>query len=386
MKAAHHFSSLFVPPAAAAEWMVTVKVGIVTFHASHNYGAMLQAYALKKEVERLGCDCRIINYKNDRVVKDYAIFKFKNVGFKPLIRTCMNVFVYRFLKQRWDKFEKFAAEQLNLTERYKTVDEMQKANLDFDALICGSDQVWNPNGRVDAVYMLDFCNNKNIRRISYAPSFGNEVIPKERLEEYRNNIMNIDFLSARETTGANIIKALTERSAKVVVDPVFFCSKSDWDNSFKGMKIKQPYILCYFLALTEGIQKTIDHIKKMTNYQVVLILDGYYSRISADIIIRNAGPEDFISLFSGAAFILTTSFHGTAFSIINRKPFLSLASSNSHVRVTDLLTKINLSERYFSANNTFNDDLLIINYDHVESILNEFIFESKEYLKESLKT
>ncbi|MFZ3371989.1 MAG: polysaccharide pyruvyl transferase family protein, partial [Desulfitobacteriaceae bacterium] len=263
-----------------------MKVGIVTFHASHNYGAMLQAYALKKEVERLGCDCGVINYKNDKVVKDYAIFKFNlSVGFKSQMSSWMNVFAYRSIKQRWNKFEKFAAEQFCLTDRYTTVEEVQKANLEFNALICGSDQVWNPEGRADAVYMLDFCNNINIRRISYAPSFGKGLIPRERLEEYKKNIMKIDFISVREATGANIIKELTERSAKVVADPVLFLSKTDWDNSFRGMKIAQPYILCYFLSLPEGIQKTIDHLKKLTNYKVVLILDGYYSKISADIII-----------------------------------------------------------------------------------------------------
>jgi hypothetical protein len=364
-----------------------MKIGIVTFHASHNYGAMLQAYALKRKVESLGIECNIINYKTLKMENDYLIINlnFKK-GIKPQLLQLMNILVYNKLKRRWNKFESFARDNFNLTERYSSAEEMKKTKFDFDALICGSDQVWNPNGRADCIYMLGFCNNRNVSRIAYAPSFGKGNIPNNRISEYKKNISKIDYLSVREESGNKIIKDLTGRDAKVVADPVFFFSKTEWDQLFSDRSIEEePYIMCYFTHIPLEIEKTINYIKNETGYKVIMLHDKYYSKISVDKIIRDAGPIDFIRLFSRASYIITTSFHGTAFSIINRKPFLSIKHSNSDSRIIDLLKVTKLYQRFVDVESSIEKSLLEIDYTESEGFIDNFIHESKKFLENALQ-
>ena len=362
-----------------------MKVGIVTFHGSHNYGAMLQAFALKNYVEKLNYEGSVIDYKTEKMINDYKIFKLSSkLSIKQKLIISLNIFVYPKLKKRWNKFEEFSLENFNLTKRYKSVKEVQEEKFEFNALICGSDQVWNPKGRADAIYMLDFCNNQEINKISYAPSFGKSEIPKEREEEYKKKISKIHHISVRESSGLEIVKNVIGREAVVVADPVFLLSKDEWSGSAESVDYSEPFILCYFTYIPFNIQKTIDYYREETGYKIYMLHDRFFNKIKVDKIIRDAGPKDFLNLFNKASFIITTSFHGTAFSIINKKPFISIEHDNSDSRVIDLLKKTNLSNRYVNTASSFEIKLLELDYSGNEKYINDFIEDSKGFLSDSL--
>lgn len=52
-----------------------MKVGIITYHRAHNYGAVLQCYALQEVLKRMGHDTQIIDYRQPFIEKLYNLSK-----------------------------------------------------------------------------------------------------------------------------------------------------------------------------------------------------------------------------------------------------------------------------------------------------------------------
>lgn len=344
-----------------------MKIRTITCHDVYNFGASLQAYALQHYLECQGHDVQIIHYKPDYLSRHFKLTQVDNPRFdKPFLR---QLYVLAKLPGRlssWGRkraFDCFTSSYLHLTKRYNSYEELKADPPTADIYIAGSDQIWNTlfrNGR-DAAFYLDF-GSKYTKRISYAASFAtSDVVP-----EYRDFVMqelrNFDFISIREKTSLPLLKTLGRSDGAPVCDPVFLLDKSEWlslleDNPLRSKHsslISQQYILLYLSDNSKNIENTAMKLRKSTGWKIYAI--GAVTAQYADENITNASPSDFLYFILNAQFIVSNSFHATAFSLIFGKKFCVVNRVEGiNERMRSVLEDYNLQPRLVSS---FHESLL----------------------------
>jgi hypothetical protein len=359
-----------------------MKIGTITFFRL-NYGAVLQAYALQSVLESLGHSAVIINYGT---ASYRAIDMFNTwMNGKEFILNIFKILRYRQFIRRLRRFTTFETQNMNVSlTKYISSGEIERDLSEYDAFVCGSDQVWRPRKEndVDRAYFLGFVKQTQAIKASYAPSFGVFSIPEKGQQEIKSWINDITNLSVREDTGKAIIEQVTGRQASVVLDPTLLLEKSQWDRVAMPTIIDTPYILVYSTSQRGLFSELVKHVKKATGLPVV-VLSLYSLNVipTADRVIYDAGPSEFLSLFSNAACVCTNSFHGTAFSIIYRKPFWSVPHNATNSRIADLLSRLKLSNRQLSEQRMFPESPLEIDYSEPASVLHQRKGCSIEFLR-----
>ena len=365
------------------------NIGIITFHSAHNYGAMLQAYALQSKLNR----AEIINYRNIDIDNGYKVIKrYKGKNIKRYIKTGFaNIIFYRKNKKRFKKFNEFFNNKLKLSREYKSEEELKANPPKYDIYITGSDQVWNSdiaNGLRDS-YTLNF-GNKETKRISYAASIGNSNIPKELENEYKQKISRIDYISVREESGKTALKNIgVEKDIKVVLDPTLLLTKEEWNKEIASNmpNENEKYILAYVVEPNEEYRKIVNYLSEKTGFKVIHFekRNKLYKNV-----LRNAytdGPFEFVNLIKNAEYVVATSFHATVFSIIYNKKFFIIPHLKTGTRVTNLLDKLEIKDRVYHNLKDFEK----INYDFetdyrkVEELLNIEREKSIKFLKEAIE-
>ena len=363
---------------------------IVTFNKAHNYGAMLQEYALLKKTSEIG-DSKILNYDDFNIAKNY---KYIGLGYGNFLRRVKIIIKYIiFLNiniKRYNAFNNFEKKFIKLTENSCTsLENIANCISNVDILITGSDQVWNPqitNGLSD-IYTLNF-GKDNIKRISYAASLGSNKIAKEMQEEYKDKISKLDYISVREESGANALKKIIkDKKISVVLDPTLLLSRNDWEKiASEGIKEKNKYIIAYIVEKNPEQVKIVDKISELTGLKVIHFEKiGHYKNILKSAYIY--GPESFVSLIKNAEYVVTTSFHATVFSIIFNKKFWVVPHKTTGSRVTDLLAKLGISNRAVNTLEEFNKKVYNeeIDYDNVNKILEKEREKSIKWLKDAIE-
>jgi len=359
------------------------RIGILTFQSSHNYGAMLQAYALQRLINSsYPNSAKIIDY----VEKDYKIFT-KPTSLKSYFLLFVKLTKVILLLQKKRRFLSFHNNYMDCTRKYSSYSELEKNCNDFDIYISGSDQVFNPRNAYHKAYYLNFISNKLKRKIAYSPSFGLSSVPDIMKAELAHMLNDFDSLSCRETEGANIIKELTGKVVDVTLDPVFLLDPKEWlqiESNPKG--IKGPYILVYALV---GKKKQIEiarKVKQITGLQVVLLTNQIYPYVKVDKSIFNAGPREFVWLFRNAEFVVTDSFHGTAFSLTFLKNFYSIiAIERASSRIRNILSKLGLTNRIIKNPSEVMENDMVIEYKEVNKLVEKEKRISKSYLFNAIK-
>ncbi len=364
-----------------------MSIGIITHHSAHNYGAMLQAYALQKYLKNnYDKEVKIINLRTKEGIKAYKIIK-KPKKLTGYIWVILKLVHYVALKKRHRAFEKFLNDYIDKTKIYKSFEEITTFPPNFDYYISGSDQVFSPKGKELRAYYLDF-GSYDKKRIAYAPSFGYKTVPNEKKELIKKLLLRFNHLSAREVSGCNIIKTLINKEVPNVLDPVFLLNPADYHIIANPVKLKSKnYILCYALV---GMKKQIPLAKKLkeiTGLPIVLIKDSALLPVKGiDKIIRFAGPREFLWLFANANYVVTDSFHGTAFSLVFRKNFFStIAIPEKAERIYSILKETGLEDRIVDKPGEINIHNLEVDYKIPYKRLKEKIKISKEYLKMATK-
>lgn len=333
---------------------------IVTFHTAYNYGAVLQTYALQKFIADLDYSVGIYDYKPPYL---------SNTSFKQKLLGSVKSFHKKDHGVREKRFDDFRAKYLNL-------------NLERDSkiFISGSDQVWNANGIMNPVFFLNFVGDKSFRA-SYAASIGASGIPSEKTDLFKEYINRFDAVSVREEDAKNCLAPLYDGNISVNVDPTLLHCADVWNSISKPVSgLPDNFILVYLLHIPKNAKQLIKWLKKESGYSVVLIDAGFASTvISSDIVLRDVGPEEFIWLMSKAQRVVTSSFHGTAFSVIFEKEFYSVVNPASPSRISNLLSKCGIkgvaeSDTEFSQN--------IVDWDNVNSVLKDERQKSKEYIRD----
>lgn len=321
------------------------KVGIITFHAAHNYGSVLQAFALQKSIIDLGYQCEIINLRTPKQLEVYSVLT-KRKGPKYLLKNAYYILHLKNRKEKHKKFEQFIRDRYILSDKqYNSCNELMEDPPAYDFYISGSDQIWNlAPADADFAYFLPFV--KTGKRISYAPSFGPigrlSQVQKDTIKEY---IKDYDYVSAREVAGAGLIEDLTGKKTQVLVDPTLLLGKNDWNEIAKTVKAPEKYIFFYTLFANQNMIKIVKSISKRLKLPVVTpYVSNQHDMLSGFIKVTDCGPEEFLSYLMHAQLIICSSFHGSVFSILYEKPFYSINGMDD-LRVNTLLTKTALTSR-----------------------------------------
>lgn len=366
------------------------KVGIVTFNSAHNYGAVLQAYALQEKLKELGVEPYIINYRNKEIDDNYKILKIRttNRSIKQIIRDVIVKLVFLPINyKKYSNFEKFMKKYFNLSKRYNTEKEIKDTFPNYDIYIAGSDQIWNPvrtGNKLSDIYTLNFGANKT-KRVSYAASIGVDSLTECQKEDLKEKLSILDEISVREETAQKILNEVLNKEVKVVLDPVFLHSADRWNEFSKENKIKEKYILVYSIEDNPELIKITNYLSEKTGYKVIHFKKKSKCKNPLKSV-YTSGPKEYISLIKNAEYVINNSFHATVFSIIFNKEFYTIPHSIASSRMADLLSKLNIKNRLIYNIDEFKSKQdSPINYCEVNDILERERKKSIDYLKEILE-
>lgn len=341
------------------------RVGILTFHAAHNYGSSLQAYALQQTLDKLGIENEFINFRTERQKDQYRPLT-KRKGLKYLIKNTYFLLHYAARNKKYHLFEAFISDYLNKTEKeYPSELSLENESFSYDYYISGSDQIWNtePND-ADIAYFLPFV--KNGKRIAYAPSFGQKGVVQNKAE-IASYLMRYDALSVRDEWGQKFVEELTGKKAPVVLDPTMLLTASEW-NTLIGPRIeKRDYILLYTLFATPEVIRTTKYISEQLKLPVIVTtITNQYDIFSGFKTRMETGPLEFLNYLNHAKFICTTSFHGTVFSVLLHKPFLAIGGGEDR-RIATLLNQCGLQKYSCVPGNCPDMELFLKEYPFADS-------------------
>lgn len=362
------------------------KIGIITFHNTYNYGACLQAYALQNYLSSRGHDVEIIDYDSN-ITKHYNLIlpKFRKNLLLLMQQLCGNVKHYKSRKYNADNFKAFTKKYLKLSNKhYKNIRRLKKDTLNYDTLICGSDQVWNGDlvGKCDEGYLLNF-GPDFVMRISYAASIGLDAIPQKYIPKFKKYLTRFDAISVREHDAVLQIKELSSKEVSVVLDPVFLISKEEWIQNFDLVdNSHSPYIFVYSVTINPFLDECVKQLVNQTGLKVVCFnSENQYPEILKSI--RSCRPDEFVNYIYHAEYVISNSFHAAALSIIFEKKFFVIPHATLNSRIKNLLTIVGLEERQISKHEGIYQDICEkeINYEEVRSRIQMKIKYSKEFLE-----
>ena len=347
-----------------------MKIGILTFHCAHNYGAVLQCYALQETLRQMGHDVEVIDYRPEYLLWPYRWFDahrfISKNPIKALKKSFKELVLLRLRFRRYNAFNSFISNRLHISERVSADSIPNKYNIH----IMGSDQIWNPKitKGFDPVYFGKFKFPKEERKyIAYAASMEAKSLRGEEQNFYKQSLKNFDAVSVRERQLAELLQPLTSKKVEAVIDPTLLADKNIWESIAKQPKIKQKYVLVYQVRSNE---KTIRIAESIANQlsAIVIEIKAWMSIEYSKRKIQCASPEEFIGWIKYASCIVTTSFHGTAFSIIFNRPFYCITlGDGGDSRSLSLLTALQLDDRMVNKNDSpvFSE----VNYERANKLL-----------------
>lgn len=341
----------------------------------------MQAYALKKTVEKLGTECSIINYQRENWIADSAAV-FKRKFGKLLGEIIIKIYCLQ-KKKALMKHQDFQNTYLDGGVLVRRGD-LQQLLSQHDIFITGSDQVWNQNNaKVDGTYFLDFVDDE-ARKISYAASFGVDKLTQEQIKNAKHwlSSFNTANISVREQQGAELVSNLIGYRPVVTVDPALLLTQDEW------VKIAKPpreygYIFLYERVDSPTLCEFTKQLSKETRKPIMQC--GGYPWRTVGKRLRGLRPDEWLGYIQNADYVVTNSFHGIAFALIYRKPFFVELRKGKHAntnsRLTNILNQLHLNDRVIS------DEIDIykrIDYDEIIPILDEKRNESLSWLLKRL--
>lgn len=351
-----------------------MKIGILTHHYINNYGAFLQAYALHKSISELfpQADVEIINLVNFKhyIINTGGWFRFntKNDNIKTWIDKTKVPHVFYKARKNELKMSRlcFSVNQIN--------------SLNYDCIIIGSDEVWNYADKKSFSPVKFGVGLKCKNIIAYAPSVGKTAatnVPSVVSE----GIKKINFISSRDALTSELVKKITGNLPTEVLDPTFLSSFPKAELKIK----KKPYFLFYYCdKMPEKIKKQIREYAEKNNYAIYGAGESDKSFTDRSISLT---PFEWVEMFRNASYVFTGTFHGTVFSILNKKPFSVYLTNESRIKkVHDLLHSLNISDRDISVNYIFEYNKMCneIDYADVYKIIEKKRKQSIEFLKKSI--
>lgn len=363
-----------------------MKIGIITFHNTSNYGATLQCTALSNYLKKKGNQVEIINYLPNYVLEKKSVFKelkkckrAKNKG-KMLLKGLAYCLYARSIRKRDEAFERFINRNLALTSVYHTNQQLTDNPPVADLYICGSDQIWNPmltGGHLDRAFFLQFTEKT---KATYGVSVG-ELDIEKYASELKKLTNDFALISAREQDTALRLSKVLGKKVYTVLDCSFLLNQADYsplESKVSSRICKGPYLLLYNIQRQEKANLIAKKIAEENHLIIVDISPNPFIRIKDSSKIMDIGPGEFLWLINHADYIVTNSFHGTVFSIIFEKQFYSIPHNTRSGRVIDLLGMLHLEDRIITDVSQISEDT--IDYCAVSVALNKMKTDSVEYI------
>lgn len=308
-----------------------MKIGIITMHKVLNFGSTLQAYALQRKIELLGFNSEIIDYVPNRQSDNIcSIHSIKN-KFICFLKDAILGFPHKIQNKRFNTF--YQKHFVCSNKEYNKLN-INCNHMDYDIYCTGSDQVWNPRFiNDDTNYLLSFVPT-SFPRFSYASSFATSQI-SDNVQLYQKYLAQYNSITVREQTGVNLVNQLVNTTAQIACDPTILLDEEEWCSIIKESKCieKREYILVYLLGymfnMRPQVYSIIDKIQTELGLRVIYLNGSKYEvgRPNSKLI-KNCGPAEFLYLIKNANFVITDSFHGTAFSCIFNRPFIGVIRDN----------------------------------------------------------
>ena len=361
-----------------------MKTFTITYHHTHNYGAVLQAYALQQVIKSLGHENVIFEYPE----RGGLYNKLSDSNLKKVLRNCyvnlLTFLRYREIAKRDKGFKQFHG-RMELSRRYQSMQDLRENHPDVDAFVVGSDQVWNLRGNPEFVpaRLLDFGSN-DVIRCSYAASIEKLNYTQEQKELVKKCLARFKGISLREESARKYIEEVTGLPCVRCLDPVFLLSKEKWNQIATESLINEPYILCYQVQSVPGMQAVVDELKARTGYKTVAVCCDSIKRTRVNRAIFDASPEEFLGLYKNASIVVSASFHGTAMALVYGKPVYALVKPGHGSRIKEILHLVGMNE-FVIEEGKETPSVDKFDYDKVNEILEKEKERSMNYLQEMLK-
>lgn len=364
-----------------------MRVKVITRHAPSNYGSLLQALATVTAIEKMGHECQIIDY-----------VRADEMGLKALLvqlrqKPCYNnnlvkrlaYILIRYPDEKWAelKFRQMRKHYLKMTQSCHCSSDLQR--LDADIFMTGSDQVWGPvaDADYDGAYFLDFTKDCT-KRIAYSASIGRTELPKDALEKYKEMLSRYDSIAVRENTVVDMLAQWGMINVKQVLDPVFLLSAEEWNKIIRREQ-KNDYVLVY----------QIHNDSKLNDYAIRFAdkcgmplrrVSPFMRQIGrGGRLIHLPDIREFLSLIKGCSYLITDSFHGTAFGLIFNRQFVEVLPNNkTGSRNQSILELVGLTDRILKNYDDYSFIQNRIDYGKVNDVLNKERGKSLNILRNML--
>lgn len=350
-----------------------MKIKMITIHNIPNYGSVFQALALNRYLAQLGHDCKVIDYNPPYFTKGTL---------KARLGRLLN---YRAYRERVRKYRDFVSKNMILTEQnYGSYEELLKANEEADLFVAGGDQLWNEFydcGRDDA-YKLLFANG---RKAAFGTSLGKDSFTPAGLEKLVEAVRCFECIGIREQSGVHLLRDAGLTQVKHVCDPVFLLEREEYQKYIRPVPIKDKYMFVYLVQQSALLDTAVDYIAKRLGLKVVLYA-GFVPKCHSDLFIKEMGPDETLSYVANAEFVLSASFHASAFSTLFHKQFITLLPGEStNARIQDFLNFTGLQSRMISDAAMLEKAIASpIEWETVDSVMDKHISESKDFLAQML--
>lgn len=374
----------------------------------NNYGTTLQSFATVKVLQDAGYQVRIIRYNKQRNLLQTiaALPNYIRSGGSGELIIRLNKKIISFLRPSYRKNSQIrnnAVEQNfkelffePLCDYYNGYEELKEGTKNYGLFLVGSDQLWHPMGLASGFYNLMFVPDGKMK-LAYAASFGLSYIPDFQKERTKKYLERFSWISCREQQGIRIIQDLSDVvHPDFVCDPAMLLSKEEWKNFAKDATchLEKPYIFCYFLGERKDIRQYAVELKERTGLPIVCLphVDKFVRADDGfgDTPLYRVTPMDFVALLNEAEFVLTDSFHGTLFSIILEKNFITFYRTkpssviSTHSRIDSLLEKFGLQKQLFDKD-IFKQINERIDFSKVSVVVEDFRRKSRNLLLQHIE-
>ena len=366
-----------------------MKIGILTYHRAENYGALLQAYALRTYLQSQGHEVSFVDYWPDYHVNYFKVFswkRFMNTNWKGKIEYLLGATVWLCPRMKRSKrLQQFIHERLGVTGKPR-YNEKTKATEHYDMVVYGSDQIWRKQNMGGVGFDDWYFGAENVvadKKIVYAGSMGT-VKTNGKDDEYVKQMMqNFQSISVREADLDSYLKGLGVASQQVI-DPVFLLSKEEWEDVANNKKEKGKYILFYNLMNRPESVRFADRLSKETGLPIKELNKKMSFKHLGKRYISGASVEEFLRLVHDAEYVVSNSFHGVAFSLIFRKQVFAVGMGERANRVVSLLGRAGMKERYIKESDVLPLQMKAIDYQTATVKLKEMVCSSEQYLTKAI--
>lgn len=373
-----------------------MKISLITFTRTRNYGGILQGFALYNALCRMGHKVQMIDYVTERCdiesekYIDIYTGKSKTWGKNVITKKIWKLFFYPYLKKTYKQFFGFLESRVELSEPYFSNEELKNAQFDADAFLVGSDQVWNSsftlNKRMDLPYYLDFVS-PGYKKIAYASSFGKTQLSSEEGEATKALLEKFANISVREETGAEILKGIGLDSY-VVADPTLLLSVEEWEKHVSKLLIRDRYMMLFQIHPRQSLLELAKKVAREKKLKLIVVsanrMDKY--KIKSKVIVAPK-IDEWLSYIKHAEVVMTDSFHTSIFSIIFERNFIVDLEAANNSRILNLLNIVDLIERGINSYDATNCLYILntpINYDEVNKKVLVLKNESLNWLEKAL--